>query len=128
MKTKKYRIGGVLAGQTITITDDLLKYQSAYNKRFSVSLSQIDTVTVDTAKGFGKSKLKIVGAGSTLAELEIPSNWATKAQAWLLANLPENKKASGAHSIDDLEKLAELKNKGIITEAEFNTKKKDILS
>jgi len=39
---------------------------------------------------------------------------------------PESKKAAG-RGINDLEKLAELKEKGIITEEEFNAKKKQIL-
>jgi hypothetical protein len=37
------------------------------------------------------------------------------------------RKAKPTSNISDLEKLADLKNKGIITEEEFNAKKKQIL-
>jgi hypothetical protein len=38
-----------------------------------------------------------------------------------------NKPTAKSSGLDDLEKLAELKEKGIITEEEFNAKKKQIL-
>ena len=120
----KYRMGGILAGQTLTIDKDILKYQSAYGKRFSVPISQIDSITVDTAKGTGKAKLKIVGNGTELASVDVPAPWASKAQAWLMDNIHFNNKNN---SIDDLEKLSALKDKGIITEQEFSEKKKQIL-
>ncbi len=123
----KYRAGGLLAGQTFTIDDGMLKFQGPYGKRFAVPISQIDTVTTDSAKGMGKAKLKIVGNGTELASIDLPAIWVSKTQEWLLQNLDLNKEGVGS-SLDDLAKLADLKEKGVITEKEFEAKKKQLLS
>ncbi len=126
MDKKKYRIGGLLTGLTLTIADGLLKFQSAYGKRFSVPLNQIDAVTVDNAKRFGYAKLKVIGHGTDLGTAEMPSILASKAQAWLMENLEFTDKESKG-SLNDLEKLAELKEKGVLTEEEFSQKKRQLL-
>lgn len=80
-QTLKFALGGY----KFTIDDSWVKYQSAYGKSFKVPKKAIDTVSTDTAKGFGaKAKLKITGGGNTLAEVDLPKPWAEKAQEFIL--------------------------------------------
>lgn len=80
------RMGGLLAGQTLTLEGRVLKYKGVYGRSFSVPKDQIETVVVDTIGG-GKASLKVVGKGTTLASVDLPIPWAEKAQAWLLEKL-----------------------------------------
>jgi hypothetical protein len=43
----------------------------------------VQAATVDVV-GFGKGTLKIIGAGSVLASVDLPLPWATKAQTWIM--------------------------------------------
>ena len=83
------RLNFGLFGYRFKIKDGLLTYKSAYGKSAIVRLSDIDTVTTDTAKGMGKGTLKVIGHGATLAEITLPRPWVEKAQRFILANLPE---------------------------------------
>ncbi len=83
------RLNFGLFGYRFKIKDGLLTYKSAYGKSAIVRLSDIDTVTTDTAKGMGKGTLKVVGRGATLAEITLPRPWVEKAQRFILTNLPE---------------------------------------
>ncbi len=78
-----------LFGYRFKIKNGLLTYRSAYGKSAVVRVSDIDTVTTDTAKGMGKATLKIIGRGATLAEIVLPRPWVEKAQRFILSNLPE---------------------------------------
>lgn len=86
MANKKFRAGGLLGGQTFSINKGRLKFQGPYGKHFVVVISQIDTVTVDSARR-GRGLLKIIGHGTILASIELPFPWAEKAQDWILDNL-----------------------------------------
>ena len=58
----------------------------------------------------------------------MPKQWAEKAQEFIMKEALGGKdKQNNTSGLEDLEKLAELKNKGIISEAEFNLKKKQLL-
>ena len=82
---KVYRIGGLLAGQTLSIENGFLQYMTAYAHSFRVPLQDISTVAVDDV-GWGKAMLKIIGHGTELAKAKMPLTWANKAQAWILEN------------------------------------------
>lgn len=84
-ETKKYRIGGILAGKTLIIEKGFLRYKSAYARTFRVPIADIQTVAVDDA-GWGKAWLKVMGNGMELAKIKLPFTWANKAQEWILAN------------------------------------------
>lgn len=86
MVKQTFKPGGFLSGQVFTLDDKLFSYKNAYGKTATVPRSAIQTVTIDT-KGRGKAILKIIGAGTDLASIELPNPWATKAQAWLLEQL-----------------------------------------
>jgi hypothetical protein len=79
----KFRPGGAFAGQTFAMDDSDLSYQSAYGKSFRVRRADIGTVVVD-AVGAGKARLKIIGHGTDLASVELPTTWAEKARTWIL--------------------------------------------
>jgi hypothetical protein len=81
-----HKIGLFSAGGKLTIDETYLKFQSLYGRAFRVPLDQINTVSVD-ATGFGKSTLKIMGAGSELASTKMPTTWANKAQDWILEQI-----------------------------------------
>jgi hypothetical protein len=82
--TKKFSIGFLGAGGRLMIENGLLRYTSPYAKQFQVAVKDINTVSID-AKGAGKGLLKIVGYGAVLAEVEMPTKWATKCQMWILS-------------------------------------------
>ena len=83
------RLNFGLFGYRFKIKNGLLTYRSAYGKSAVVCVSDIDTVTTDTAKGMGKGALKIIGHGAVLAEITLPRPWVEKAQRFILTNLPE---------------------------------------
>lgn len=83
---KKFQPGGFLGGQTFTLDDKFLKFQGAYKGAFTVPVSQIETVTTDQVKA-GTSELKILGKGTVLASVQLPTPWAEKSMLWILENL-----------------------------------------
>jgi hypothetical protein len=60
-----------------------IKYQSIYGKSFRVLISDIKTVSLQEA-GRGKNTVRLVGEGTTLAEVELPQSWAENAQDFIL--------------------------------------------
>jgi len=82
---QKFRPGGFLGAQTFTLTDTLLKFSGAYVGSFIVARKDIETVTVDQ-KSMGKSELKLIGKGTTLASVVLPTNWSKKSMEWILKN------------------------------------------
>ena len=108
--------------------DKYLSYKSPYGKSFRVLRADIDGVSLEMG-GRGKNIVKINGKGTLLAEVELPKPWAEKAQEFIQSealNIKNQTMPSESEAID-LEKLAEYKAKGIITEEEFEKKKKEIL-
>jgi hypothetical protein len=116
------KLSFALGGYKFWTNENYLYYRSVYGKSFKVSLSDIDSVSLDTGKR-GKNIIKINGGGVTLAEETLPKSWCEKAQFFIQKHI----KKSNSGSLDDLEKLSELKEKGIISEEEFQAKKKQIL-
>ena len=104
-----------------------ISYQSAYGKSFKVLTSDIDSVSLDNG-GMGKNLIKINGKGTLLAEVEMPKPWAEKVQLFITEEISTAKNNFlSTSNISDIEKLAELRDKGIISDIEFETKKKQIL-
>ena len=116
-----------LGGHQFVANDEYVKYTSMFGKTFRVLRKDIESVSLDKG-GMGKNKIKVNGKGTVLAEVELPRNWAEKAQDFIrneaLGGNPEQNSNSG---VGDLEKLADLKEKGIISQEEFDKKKKQIL-
>lgn len=118
------KLSFALGGYKFTADDQYVSYKSIYGKFFRVARKDIESVSLDKG-GIGKNIIKVNGRGTVLAQVEMPKQWAEKAQEFIMKEaLGGNSNTSG---IGDLEKLAELKNKGIISEAEFNLKKKQLL-
>lgn len=117
-----------LGGYVFTANDDYVSYRSIYGKFFRVARKDIDSVSLDKG-GFGKNIIKINGKGTTLAELEMPKQWSEKAQEFIMKEAlgGNDNKQSNSSGVDDIEKLDKLRKKGIITEAEFEQKKKQLL-
>lgn len=84
-----YKIGALGLGGKITIDDTYLKFQGYYGAAFRVPLNQVQTVSVDAAH-FGKSYLRIMGAGSELASTKLPTTWANNAQDWILEQIKKS--------------------------------------
>ena len=129
---------------TLTLTAVTLSFQSGKKMLFAIPVKKI--VSVNTKKGLGggsdclvifyrdDEKEKQVAVEHFYAALGValgglaqlgPAYFAS----WELAinNARFGKTQANSGGIDDLEKLAELKQKGIITEEEFIAKKKQIL-
>lgn len=75
-----------LFGYRFSIKDGMLKYKSAYGKAFTVRLKDVETASVAEA-GRGKGTLRLIGRGTTLADVTLPRQWAEKVQAFVLSNL-----------------------------------------
>lgn len=116
-----------MGGYRFKSDGQFISYQSAYGKSFRVAKSDIESVSLDKG-GMGKNKIKINGKGTLLAEVEMPKPWAEKVQTFITEEIQSSRDSNpSTSSIGDLEKLAELKDKGIITQGEFEQKKKQIL-
>lgn len=116
-----------MGGYTFTADDQYLSYKSIYGKFLRVARKDIESVSLDKG-GLGKNIIKVNGRGTTLAQIEMPKQWAEKAQEFIMSEaLGGNGKQENSAGINDLEKLDELRKKGVITEAEFAQKKKQLL-
>lgn len=122
------KISFALGGYKLWTDENYLYYRSIYGKSFRVVKADIESVSLDES-GYGKNKVKINGNGTTLANESFPKPWAHKIQDFILKEIKDidKKNSEPKHSLNDLGKLAELKEKGIITEEEFSQKKKEIL-
>lgn len=83
---KRYKTGGLLSRRTFVLTEVNLKCKGNFAGSFSVPRADIDTAIVETKSVFKLSVLKVVGRGTTLAEMKMPRRRAEKAQAWILEN------------------------------------------
>lgn len=116
-----------LGGHQFVANDEYVKYTSMFGKTFRVLRKDIESVSLDKG-GMGKNKVKVNGKGTVLAEVELPRMWAEKAQDFIRNEaLGGNSDQSSNSGVGDLEKLADLKEKGIISQEEFDQKKKQIL-
>jgi len=121
------KLSFALGGYKFTANDEYVSYQSIYGKSFRVLRKDIESVSLDKG-GMGKNVIKVNGRGTVLAEIELPKPWSEQAQDFIRKEaLGGNSEQSSISGIGDLEKLAELKEKGIITQEEFDSKKKQIL-
>jgi hypothetical protein len=124
------KLSFALGGYKFWTDNNYLYYRSIYGKSFRVLKADISSVSLDEA-GKGKNNIKINGHGTTLAEEELPKPWAQKAQDFILNEIKDMQKEGGqpksATNLDDLERLATLKEKGVITQEEFEAKKKQLL-
>lgn len=84
-KSKKIirSISFALGGYKFTSDGEYIRYQSAYGKSFRVPIRHIDSVSLDKG-GAGKNIIKVIGRGSTLAEVELVKNWCEEAQEFIL--------------------------------------------
>lgn len=126
-KKNERKLSFGMGGYTFTADDQYVSYKSIYGKFFRVARKDIESVSLDKG-GMGKNNIKVNGHGTTLAQLEMPKQWAEKAQEFIMNEaLGGNEKQNSTSGIDDLEKLDDLRKKGVITEAEFSQKKKQLL-
>ena len=82
----KLSIGLFGAGGKLVIEEGLLRYSHPYGKTFSVTMKDIETVTI-SGTGMGRAELRIIGRGTTLAEVTMPISWGNKCQAWILERI-----------------------------------------
>lgn len=74
----------------------------------------------------GAATVKVYGTGNQKVEAPfVKLAEAKQAEELILAMM--NKKSGGLSDADELEKLSQLKEKGILTQEEFDTKKRQIL-
>lgn len=121
------KLSFALGGYRFTANDEYVSYQSMYGKSFRVLRKDIESVSLDKG-GMGKNIIKVNGKGTVLAEVELPKPWSEQAQDFIRKEaLGENVQQNSASNVGDLEKLSELKEKGIISQEEFDKKKQQIL-
>lgn len=75
-----------LGGYKFKADDNYISYQSIYGKSFRVLKHDIETVSLDKA-GLGKNMVKLNGKGTLLAEVEMPKDWAEKAQDFIVSEI-----------------------------------------
>ena len=109
-------------------TDDRYLYHTgAYGNSFKILMNDIESVSVEGA-GMSRCKSQNKRPGTCLAQLKMVRGWANKAQDFIQREVIDQRPSQDSTgSISDLEKLAELKEKKIISEDEFEAKKKQIL-
>jgi hypothetical protein len=120
------KLSFALGGYKFTANDEYVSYQSIYGKSFRVLRKDIESVSLDKG-GMGKNIIKVNGRGTLLAEIELPKSWSEQAQDFIRKEALGGSSNNLTSNVGDLEKLAELKDKGIISQEEFNKKKKQIL-
>jgi len=86
---EKNTLSFALGGYKFKADDNYITYKSAYGKSFRVVKSDIESVSLDL-KSAGKCIVKLVGKGTILAEVELPKNWAEKAQDFILSEIKKN--------------------------------------
>lgn len=124
-KKNERKLSFALGGYTFKADEEYVSYQSAYGKSFRVRRQDIESVSLDKG-GAGKNIIKVNGHGTLLAQVDLPQSWAEKAQVFIMNEALGGKDNSNL-GISDLEKLADLKEKGVITQEEFEKKKKQLL-
>jgi hypothetical protein len=88
-KPKVLQLGGIPGiawVARLTVDDKFVRYRHVYGREATVPRSAIQTVVVEP-RGFGKGALKLIGGGTTLASIDLPTSWAQQAQKWLLEQL-----------------------------------------
>jgi hypothetical protein len=96
----------------------------------AVKLSQKDAQRIEEHTGLPPDQLEDQDLEQAMQELNIQSQPITAEDQAALGSAPpaaEKTPASDSSYLDELEKLAELRDKGILTEDEFEAKKKDLL-
>jgi len=133
LKNKNEKKLSMLLGTiTFTIDEKYLNYRNNMTT-FRILKSDIESVSLDADNGIGLGHLgfnylRVNGSGTLLGEAHLPVSNAKKAQEFILQEINVNaNKSGGSNNYYDLEKLADLKEKGIITQEEFEAKKKQIL-
>lgn len=121
-KKDERKLSFALGGYTFTANDQYVSYKSIYGKFFRVARKDIESVSLDKG-GLGKNIIKVNGRGTTLAQIEMPQQWAEKAQEFIMNEALGDGKQS-TPGVDDLEKLSDLNDKSVFTEKEFKAKKK----
>jgi hypothetical protein len=127
----------------LVLTTTTLYFESGGNRIFSTLLDDIVSVNAKKGLGNGIDHLFVIyneGGKEKKVKIQHMAFWSGVAignliqlkepyfRSWETAI--ENARQGGGHdsgSLDDLEKLADLKTKGIITEEEFLMKKKQLL-
>lgn len=80
------RLNFGMFGYRFKADDNWISYKTAYGKSFRVLKSDIDSVSVAEGKR-GRGKLRLMGHGTVLAEVELPKHWAQKAQEFVLKEI-----------------------------------------
>lgn len=120
---------------SIRFDDKYLYFRGVGVEGFRILKEDIESVSVDANPKEGMLEstyrlLKINGHGTLLGQAKILKGFAEKAQDFILEEIKNNKKHNSQtplNNLDELEKLASLKDKGIITKDEFEIKKKQLL-
>lgn len=129
-KKNERKISGALGTFTIK-ADDKYIYYSSMGRSSRILKADIESVSIDVDDKIGIGHigynfLRITGKGTLLGEFKVTSGFAKKAQDFILGEIKGNTKPLD-NNLNDLEKLASLKEKGIISKTEFDAKKKQLL-
>ena len=130
-KRNERKIHSLLVPFTIK-ADDKYIYYSSVTRSFRIVKTDIESVSIDADDKLGighigYNYLRINGKGTLLGEVHVTSGFAKKAQDFILEEIKNNPQTIN-NNLADLERLAALKEKGIITQEEFEAKKKQILA
>jgi len=138
MEDKKWNFKGF--GQpTLWVEGNFLKYKGANVPENSISLDLLTGIAMESKGNFfiSTNKIVIYAGGTKAVEIPCASSNAKEVVEKIsefISNLKNNKSSNSFQSMgissdipSQIEKLAKLKEQGILTEAEFNKKKTELL-
>jgi hypothetical protein len=124
---------GFRSGKLIEHGDGTVSYRHNLPSEFRVRISDIAGFSSHTDKdNQTKVTLRIFGHGTELARVTVSGTIADKIEAWFQAHpaFGGNRRVAIAQLsvADELAKLAELRDRGVLTSAEFTTQKARLLN
>jgi hypothetical protein len=143
MPTRTHALGGGAYGRIIEYDDGTAAYKRPmeFSHVFRVGIADVTGFSVERGKKFLQRRLLILGNGTTLAAADVGHGVAEQVEAWFRAHkkfggnrgasakAPVHTTAPAPVSVaDELAKLADLKNQGILTQAEFDAQKDKLLA
>jgi hypothetical protein len=126
IKSQSVGLSGL--GGLIELYEDRIIYKPiSFSGLFEIKIDDIESVTTEKHSLLG-SRLKIYGHGTTLIDNVMKFNTGEDIKNFIMQEvMPLKKSKQPLGDYDELERLSDLKKKGIITQDEFDAKKKQIL-
>lgn len=133
---KKHKLG-FANGSIVEYEDGTAGYvpSMAFTQAFRVKISDVTGFSVTKGAKALERTINVLGNGTLLGSASVPHGTAEAIEKWFRAHPSFGQRiggaasgATGASIADEIEKLADLRAKGILSEAEFATAKQRLIS